>query len=163
VSASSTEPEGLSESPRRTHGHVLAALDMYDVPATAGCDWAMEMPVTREVSNNRGGLQGGLLTTLIDVAAGICAIQGLPPGETAATSDITVHFLTGVTVGPARADVKVLRHGKTKIVLRVEVFDTGRDVLAATSTVAFTKVQLRDGQPDHRQAPRAKHRGEGSE
>jgi uncharacterized protein (TIGR00369 family) len=133
---------------------------MYDVPATEGCDWSMEMPVTREVSNNRGGLQGGLLTTLIDVAAGICAIQDLPPGETAATSDITVHFLSGVTIGPARADVKILRHGKTKIVLRVEVFDKGRDVLAATSTVAFTKVLLREGQPDHRQAPRAKHRSE---
>lgn len=158
MSAPGADSDGLTDSPRRTHGHVLASLDMYDVPASPGCDWTMEMPVTREVSNNRGGLQGGLLTTLIDVAAGICAIQDLPPGETAATSDITVHFLSGVTVGPARADVKILRHGRSKIVLRVEVYDKGRDVLAATSTVAFTKVQLRDGQPDHRQAPRAQHR-----
>ena len=135
-------------------------MDMYEVPAAEGCDASMEMPVTREVSNNRGTLQGGLLTTLIDVAAGICAIQDLPPGETAATSDITVHFLSGVTVGPARADVKILRHGRSKIVLRVEVYDSGRDVLAATSTVAFTKVQLRDGQPDHRQAPLAEHRAQ---
>jgi uncharacterized protein (TIGR00369 family) len=136
----------------------LALLDMHEVPPRDGSQFAMEMPVSRDVSNNRGGLQGGLLTTLIDVAAGTYAIQDLPPGQTAATSDINVHFLSAVTVGPARADVTILRHGKAKIVARVDVYDAGRDVLAATSTVSFTIVALRDGQPDHRQLPRAAHR-----
>ncbi len=131
---------------------------MSEVLASPGCDFAMEMPVTRQVSNNRGGLQGGLLTTLVDVAAGICAIQDLPRGQTAATSDITIHFLSAVTVGPARADVTILRKGRNKMVLRVDVRDTGRDVLSAVSTVSFTLVTLREGQPDHRQAPRPSDR-----
>lgn len=146
--------EPLTDSPRRTDGHVLAALDLQEVPPTEGCDFAMEMPLRREVANNRGTLQGGLLTTLIDVAAGICLVKDLPPMESAATSDIHVHFLTGVTVGPARADVTVLRNGRSKIVMRVDVYDKGRDALAATSTVSYTKVQLREGQLDHRAAPR---------
>lgn len=137
---------------------MLAALDMSEVAPSDGYEFAMQMPVTRSVSNNRGGLQGGLLTTLVDVAAGICAIQDLPAGQTAATSDINIHFLSAVTVGPAHADVLVLRRGRHKMVLRVDVRDIGREVLAATATASFTIVSLREGQPDHRKAPRPSDR-----
>jgi uncharacterized protein (TIGR00369 family) len=131
---------------------------MSEVTPNDGYDFAMQMPVTRAVANNRGGLQGGLLTTLVDVAAGICAIQDLPPGQTAATSDINIHFLSAVTVGPAHADVQILRRGKNKMVLRVDVRDVGRDVLSAVATASFTLVQLRAGQLDHRKAPRPSDR-----
>ena len=129
--------------------HLFVDLGMHDV-AAIGCDLAMEMAVTPRVSNSRGVMQGGLIATLIDVVAGRAAVASMPPGYGVATADMTIHYLTGVTVGPARAEAQVLRAGKRMVVVRVDVYDAGRDVLATTSTATFVAVQLREGQPDHR-------------
>jgi uncharacterized protein (TIGR00369 family) len=110
----------------------------------------MEIPLSPRVINGRGGLQGGLLATLVDIAAGRATLAALPRGYSTATSDMNLHFMSAVTVGPARAEATVLRQGKRMIVVRVEVRDVGRDVWAATSTVTFVVVQLREGQPDFR-------------
>jgi uncharacterized protein (TIGR00369 family) len=122
---------------------------MYDV-AAEGCDLQMELPLRPQLANSRGGLQGGLLATLVDIVAGRAAIAALPPGYSAATSDMNLHFMSAVTVGPAVAKATVLRQGKTMCVVRVEVYDKGRDVWAATATATFVVVQLREGQLDLR-------------
>jgi uncharacterized protein (TIGR00369 family) len=131
--------------------HLLGELEMRNVAPTVG-QFAMEMAIGPRVVNNRGGLQGGLIATLVDVVAGGAALEGLPPGQSVATADLSLHFLSGVTVGPARAEATVLRRGRTKIVIRVDVYDAGRDVLAAVSTATFAVIPLRDGQPDLRGA-----------
>jgi uncharacterized protein (TIGR00369 family) len=130
--------------------HLLGELQLRDVPAKAG-ELAIEMAVTPRLVNNRGGLQGGLLATLVDIVAGRAALDGVPPGISVATADLSLHFLSAVTVGPARAEATVLRRGKTKIVLRIEVYDAGReDTLAAISTATFAVLPLREGQVDGR-------------
>jgi uncharacterized protein (TIGR00369 family) len=129
--------------------HLFVDLGMHDVEPV-GCDLAMEMAVTPRVSNSRGVLQGGLIATLVDVVAGRAAVESMPPGYGVATSDMTLHYLSGVTVGPARAEARVLRAGKRMIVVRVVVYDTGRDVLATTSTATLVAIVLRDGQLDYR-------------
>ncbi len=59
--------------------------------------------------------------------------------HTYATSDLTIHFLSPVALGPARADAWIVRQGRSNFVLQVEVTDVGRDnKLAAISTIAFT-------------------------
>lgn len=128
--------------------HLFADFGFYDVEAD--CDLAMEMPVTPRVSNNRGALQGGLVATLVDVVAGRAAVHALPPGYGAATSDMNLHYLSGVTVGPARAEARVLRAGKRMVVVQVDVYDVGRDVLSTTATTTFVALELRDGQLDYR-------------
>jgi uncharacterized protein (TIGR00369 family) len=123
---------------------------MYDVEAV-GCDLAMEIPLRPQLANSRGGLQGGLLATLVDIVAGRAAIASLPPGHSAATSDMNLHFMSAVTVGPARAEATVLRQGKRMCVVRVEVYDAGRDnAWCATATTTFVVIELRDGQLDLR-------------
>jgi uncharacterized protein (TIGR00369 family) len=129
--------------------HVIGQLQFREAPVTTG-DYAMEMPVGPHVANNRGGLQGGLLATLVDVVAGIASLTGLPPGMSAATADLNLHFLSGVTVGPARAEAWVKRRGKRVIVTQVEVWDIGRDVLSAIATATFHVMELRADQPDRR-------------
>ncbi|HVU61003.1 MAG TPA: PaaI family thioesterase [Mycobacteriales bacterium] len=129
--------------------HLFADLGFHDVDAD-GCDLAMEMPVTAKVSNTRGALQGGLIATLVDVVAGRAAVHALPPGFGAATSDMTLHYLSGVTVGPARAEARVLRAGKRMVVVQVDVYDTGRNVLSTTATATFVAMELREGQLDYR-------------
>ncbi len=99
------------------------------------------MEIRPEFANVRGALQGGLITVLIDVCAGRLAYElcDNENGYSTATSDLTVHFLSPVVVGPARAEARVLRRGASKFVLHVDVTDVGRDnKLAAVSTIAFT-------------------------
>jgi uncharacterized protein (TIGR00369 family) len=143
-------PEGLTKPIREgSKAHILGQLGMYDVPVE-GCDLAMEMPLSPRVANSRGGLQGGLLATLVDIVAGRAALAAVPPGHSAATSDMNLHFMSAVTVGPARAEATVLRQGKRMAVVRVEVRDMGRDVWCATATATFVVVELREGQLDLR-------------
>jgi acyl-coenzyme A thioesterase PaaI-like protein len=51
----------------------------------------LELPVAPHVVNTNGGLQGGLLATLVDAAAGGLAMRQLAPGESVATSDLRRH------------------------------------------------------------------------
>jgi uncharacterized protein (TIGR00369 family) len=121
-------------------GHLFQQLGTRDVPGPEG-HLVIEMDVRPEVSNVRGALQGGLIAVLVDVCAGRLAYQTCDHenGFSTATSDMTVHFLSPVAVGPARADAWIVRQGQSSFVLQVEVTDVGRDnKLAAVSTIAFT-------------------------
>jgi len=120
--------------------HLFQQLGARDVPSPEG-QLAMEMEIRPEFTNVRGALQGGLISVLIDVCAGRLAHLSCDHenGYSTATSDLTVHFLSPVVVGPARAVARVLRSGQSKVVLHVEVTDVGRQhKLAAVSTIAFT-------------------------
>jgi len=119
--------------------HLFQQLELRDVPSPDG-HLVIEMDVRPEVSNVRGALQGGLIAVLIDTCAGRLAYQSCDHehGYSTATSDMTVHFLSPVTVGPARAEARIVRQGRSGFVLHVEVTDAGRDKLAAVSTIAFT-------------------------
>jgi uncharacterized protein (TIGR00369 family) len=121
-------------------GHLFQQLGTRDVPGPEG-HLVIEMDVRPEVSNVRGALQGGLIAVLVDVCAGRLAYQTCDHenGFSTATSDMTIHFLSPVAVGPARADAWIVRQGQSSFVLQVEVTDAGRDNrLAAVSTIAFT-------------------------
>lgn len=121
-------------------GHLFQLLGQRDMPSPEG-HFVIEMDVRAEVSNLRGALQGGLIAVLIDVCAGRLAYQSCDHehGFSTATSDLTIHYLSPVVAGPARADARIVRQGRSNFVLQVEVTDVGRDnKLAAVSTIAFT-------------------------
>ncbi|MCU1587704.1 MAG: phenylacetic acid degradation-like protein [Frankiales bacterium] len=122
--------------------HLLSQLGMRDV-VVEGADLAMDLPLAPHLTNARGGLQGGLIATLIDIVAGRVALEGLPSLQSIATSDLTVHYLAPVVVGPARAAARVLRRGSRSVVLHVEVHDVGTGKLAAVSTIAFAVLKPR--------------------
>jgi uncharacterized protein (TIGR00369 family) len=127
-------------------GHLFEQLGTRDMPSPEG-HLVIEMDVRPEVSNVRGALQGGLIAVLIDVCAGRLAYDSCDyeNGYSTATSDMTIHFLSPVAVGPARADAWIVRQGRSNFVLQVEVTDVGRDnKLAAVSTIAFTVLPPRD-------------------
>lgn len=120
--------------------HLFQQLRTRDMPSPEG-HLVIEMDVRPELSNVRGALQGGLIAVLIDVCAGRLAYQSCDRenGFSTATSDLTIHFLSPVAVGPAQADAWIVRQGQSNFVLQVEVKDVGRDnKLAAVSTIAFT-------------------------
>jgi uncharacterized protein (TIGR00369 family) len=120
--------------------HLFEQLGTRDMPAPPG-HLVIEMDLRPAVANVRGALQGGVIAVLVDVCAGRLAYDSCDHenGFSTATSDMTIHFLSPVAVGPARADAWIVRQGRSNFVLQVEVSDVGRgNRLAAVSTIAFT-------------------------
>ena len=125
--------------------HLFQQLGTRDLPSPPD-HLVIEMDIRPEFANVRGALQGGLIAVLVDVCAGRLAYLSCDHenGFSTATSDLSIHYLSPVAVGPARAEARVLRQGRSNIVLQVEVTDVGRDnKLAAISTIAFTVVAPR--------------------
>jgi uncharacterized protein (TIGR00369 family) len=117
-------------------GHLIQQLNFRDVDHP-DADLAIEMDIHDRVTNPRGALQGGLLATMVDVVAGRAVVDE-GPRESVATADMTIHYLRGLTVGPALATAKVVRRGRTLAVVSVEVTDVGSGHLCALGTVAFS-------------------------
>ncbi|MBI3216548.1 MAG: PaaI family thioesterase [Mycobacterium sp.] len=123
-------------------GHVLNRMGFRDVKETDD-QLIVEMDNRPDLANTRGALQGGLIATLIDIAAGRLAGNNVGPDQDVTTADMTVHFLAPVVEGPARADATIVRAGKRLIVTAVDVTDAGRNRLAARATLSFAVLDRR--------------------
>ncbi len=116
--------------------HLLHRLGMRDVEVSDE-RLVIEMDNRPDLVNVRGAIQGGLVATLIDIAAGRLAGNASGAGNNVTTADMNVHFLAPIIEGPARAEASVVRAGRRLIVTSVDVFDAGRDRLAARATLTF--------------------------
>jgi uncharacterized protein (TIGR00369 family) len=85
----------------------------------------VEMDIRDDLRGPAGSLEGGVVSTLVDVAAGSTAAMEMR--ALVATADMTVHFLAPGRVGPVRATGVVLRAGKGNAVVEVRVVDHGHD------------------------------------
>jgi uncharacterized protein (TIGR00369 family) len=102
----------------------------------------MEMPVDERVVNTAGGLQGGLIATMADVAAGQLAARSTAFGNGIATTDLFIRYLRPIKIGPARAVAAILRTGRRSVVVQVDIYRGNDDELAATATVNFAAIDL---------------------
>lgn len=124
-------------------GHLFARLPFYDVVDTDDLV-IVDLQNRPDLRNLRGALQGGLVATLIDVAAGRLAVKYAGEGGGAGTADMSIHFLAPIVEGPARATATLVRAGKRIIVVGVDVSDVGRNRLAARATLSFAILDPRD-------------------
>lgn len=122
--------------------HMLVNLPMRDVESTPG-RLVVEMDNRPDLTNVRGAIQGGLLATLIDIAAGRLAMSAAPDGCGTATADLHVRYLAPIVIGPARADATIVRAGRRSIIVHTDVHDVGADRLAATATLSFAVLEPR--------------------
>lgn len=129
--------QGL-EVPAPTLGELFDQIGLREASADNG--YAMELPVSPQVVNTSGAVQGGLIATLADVAGGQLALNYLPAGAGLTTADLFVRYLQPITAGSARGVARVLRAGRRTIVTQVDIFRSGDDELAATATVNFAIV-----------------------
>lgn len=127
---------------RTTPDHLLGQLGIHDLLETDE-RLVLEMQNRPDLANTRGALQGGLVATLIDIAGGRLADRLTAADQSVTTADMTVHFLAPVIVGPARAEATVVRAGRRSIITAVDVFDVGRDRLAARATLSFAVLDPR--------------------
>lgn len=134
----------LSESTpmQITPGHLLGQMGFRDVVENDEM-LIVEMDNRPDLANTRDALQGGLVATLIDIAAGRLAGRHVGPGQDVTTADMTVHYLAPIVTGPARAVATVVRAGRRLIVTSVDVSDAGRDRLAARATLSFAVLDPR--------------------
>ena len=80
----------------------------------------MEMDNRPDLVNVRGAIQGGLLATLIDIAAGILCGHHVGPDQSVTTADLNIHYLAPVIEGPARAEATI-RGGEHFLVVLDEI------------------------------------------
>lgn len=119
----------------------MSRLDYREVEST-GDRLVLEMENRPDLANVRGALQGGLVATLIDIAAGMLAGRHTGVGYDVTTADLNIHFLAPV-MGKARAEASIVRAGRRLIVTEVDVFDVDRGRLAAKSTLTFAVLEPR--------------------
>lgn len=103
-------------------------------------DLVVELPVAPHVVNTNGGLQGGLLATLVDIAAGRLAIADMPPDVSVVTSDLSIRYLRPITTGGARATARIAYSGKRSMVMQVDIVGLPDERLCAIATVSLTKI-----------------------
>ncbi|MDA2893129.1 PaaI family thioesterase [Mycolicibacterium sp. BiH015] len=125
-----------------TPGHLFAQMNFRDVEVSDE-RLIIELDNQPNLVNRRGALQGGLVATLIDIAAGRLADRHIGPGQDVTTADMTIHFLAPVLEGPARAQATMVRAGRRLQVIAVDVVDVARDRLAARATLSFAVLEPR--------------------
>ncbi|MGV0790673.1 PaaI family thioesterase [Mycolicibacterium sp. XJ1819] len=128
--------------PVTIEGHLFAQLPFYDVVDTDDTV-VMDLHHRPDLVNIRGALQGGLVATLIDVAAGRLAVKHAHSAAGVGTADMSIHFLAPIMGGPARATATLVRAGKRLIVVAVDVVDMARDRPAARATLSFAVMDPR--------------------
>jgi uncharacterized protein (TIGR00369 family) len=105
----------------------------------------MTIPVSPQVVNTSGALQGGLIATLIDVAGGQFGLDYLQDGTTMTTADMNIRYLRPIRQGTAYAVPRMLRGGRRALVMQVDVLTDGDgsdpgDALLASATVNFAVI-----------------------
>lgn len=123
-------------------GHLFGTLPLYDV-MDSDDTVIVDLHNRADLVNIRGALQGGLVATLIDVAAGRLAVKHADHDAGASTADMTIHFLAPIVAGPARATATLVRAGRRLIVVAVDVVDVATERLAARATLSFAVLEPR--------------------
>jgi uncharacterized protein (TIGR00369 family) len=108
-------------------------------------EFAMTMPVSPQVVNTSGALQGGLIATLVDVAGGQFGLEYLREGTTMTTADLVIRYLRPIRQGTAFAVPRMLRSGRRAMVMQIDVYgdsdgNDSHEELLATATVNFAVI-----------------------
>ncbi|MCM3337822.1 PaaI family thioesterase [Paenibacillus sp. MER TA 81-3] len=94
-----------------------------------------EMEATQSHSNPQGTLNGGITSTLADIAMGVAFGTTLQLEESFTTIELKINFLKPIWNGKITADAKVMKKGNTVGLIDCSVYDENQVLVAyATST-----------------------------
>jgi uncharacterized protein (TIGR00369 family) len=96
------------------------------------------LDVRDELKQNHGVIHGGALASLIDTASAFVILTAIDENERVTTTDLTIHYLRPVTVGRMLARARIVRGGRRRFVVNVEVENDG--ALAATAVTGYVKI-----------------------
>ena len=105
-------------------------------------------PVVPEICADRGGVHLGVVATLVDLLGGGLAIKAIYP-DWIATADLSVYTNKCVTSGNLEASGRIIRTGKTTVVMEADLFnDTGVSKQSiesiGTAMMTFSRLPRRD-------------------
>ncbi len=87
-----------------------------------GGESEIEFPLKMELTRRGGVLNGGIITTALDLAGGL-AVSSVNDGVDQVTQELKVNFLEPMFKGPFKCKAKVMRKGRTAVVVVGELFD----------------------------------------
>ena len=92
------------------------------------------LPFSERVAQQQGGVHGGAMGALADIAAGYAGLTQAPEGMEVTTVEYKINFLAAFQGGELRATGKVLKAGRRLIVTTAEVLHVqdGKTSLCAT-------------------------------
>ena len=118
------------------HPPIMDTLGMTDLRAERG-RVVVEMPAASFHYNPLGGVHGGVISTLLDTAAGCAVHSTMGVGESYTSLDLTVKFLRPVTIesGLLTCEGTVIQRGRRTALAQAQLSDeAGRLVAHATSS-----------------------------
>ena len=101
-------------------------------------DVSVCLDVRDEVKQNHGVVHGGAIASLIDTASAFVILTAIDENERVTTTDLTIHYLRPVASGRMLARAKIVRGGRRRFVVNVQVENDG--ALAATAVTGYVKV-----------------------
>ncbi|WP_329109583.1 PaaI family thioesterase [Micromonospora sp. NBC_01699] len=122
---------------------VMHLIDMTRLTAEEG-RVVVEMEVQEFHYNPLGSVHGGVLSTLLDTAAGCAVHSTLPAGVGYTSLDLNVKFLRPATVGSGvlRCEGTVLQRGRRTALAEARVLDGADRLIAhATSTCLLFELE----------------------
>jgi uncharacterized protein (TIGR00369 family) len=126
--------QGSDEGYRPFFEHLGLRWNMVDASRVS-----VEIDLRDDLRGPAGSLQGGVIATLVDVAAASTA--ALTGTSFVATTDMTIHYLAPGKVGPVRAVGELLRSGARGFTVEARVYDSGMDNrLMAVALAAFASL-----------------------
>jgi uncharacterized protein (TIGR00369 family) len=97
----------------------------------------------QEFLQGNGVVQGGIVTTMLDMTAAFAVLATLPGDRTAATASLTGSFLSAVRPGPLLATGLVERAGRRLIFARAQLESAPDGALLATASVVMSVLEMR--------------------
>jgi uncharacterized protein (TIGR00369 family) len=105
---------------------------------------AAYLTVVPEICDDTGAVRTGVLATIVDMIGGGLAAQAAIPNWIA-TADLTLHLVDRATRGTVEAVARVLRSGRTTVVIEVSL-RAGATTLGL-ATMTFSVLPRRDSNP----------------
>ncbi len=130
--------KGLSVPP------VVSWLGMRLVSAGEGVAEA-ELPVRREMHNAMGTLHGGVFCDLADATMGAAIASQTAPGETFATTNLSVHLFAPVRGGVLKARARLVRRGRRTGYAECDILTPSGDLAARAVSACLFSVPRGDG------------------
>lgn len=93
-----------------------------------------------DLLQHTGLLHGGVINALCESAGGYATLTVLPEGKVIIGVECKVNFLRPVTSDKVIAVAKVIKQGRTLVVVDVEAFNEGSDKIAAKAIFTGTPV-----------------------
>jgi uncharacterized protein (TIGR00369 family) len=92
-----------------------------------------------QFANPTGAVQGGFICAMLDEALSTTAIIASKVTMNAPTLEMKVSFLRPLFVGPATAEARILKWGKSTCFIEAELFDPAGQLVAKASATQAPK------------------------